>query len=233
MLVVVTREAGRNDELREWLPNGATVAEVPLTETIYRALDEVERDLVAASATGRFPVLALTSARSRDYVAAARRVCTDDVEVWTVGPTTRAAVEAAGSRVVAEAPSAGELGARISRGPVLVLGARVMREELTAALAARAIAVSTVTCYETVARTLDGSARATLARADAVVVGAPSAWRVARDAVSPSTWVVVPGPTTAAVVRAEHDRVLVGWRADVGRRLGELVADERAARGRE
>lgn len=231
MLVVVTREAGRNDALRNWLTPATTVLEVPLTTTTYRPIGEVEGELAAVAGTGPFAVLVVTSARSRDYLDAARRVCSRDVEVWTVGPVTSAAVAEAGFAVTGEAPSALALARHLDHGPVLVLGAREMRGELTADLLARAIRVETVACYETVPLELDESSRAVLARADAIIVGAPSAWRVARASIRPSTWVVVPGETTAAAVRQDHDRVLVGWCAEVAQRLEQLVAREQAPQG--
>ena len=230
MLVVVTREAGRNDALRDWL-GPATIVEVPLTSTTYRPLPEVEADLGRAGERGPFAVLVVTSARSRNYLEAARRVCAGDVEVWTVGPATSGAVTDAGLAVTGEAPSALEVARRLDHGPVLALGAREMRGELALELSARAIPVETVACYETVSLEPDEAARAAIASADAVLIGAPSAWRVARALVSPATWVVVPGETTAAAVRADHDRVLVGWRTEVTRHLEALVAGERSSPG--
>ncbi len=230
MLVVVTRESGRNDALRDWL-SPATILEVPLTTTTYRPLEEVEADLARAGERGPFSVLVVTSARSRDYLVAARRVCARDAEVWTVGPATSDAVIDAGLTVSGEAASALGVARRLDHGPVLALGAREMRGELASELASRAIRVETVDCYETVPRELDEAARASLGSADAVVIGAPSAWRVARSLVRPDTWVIVPGETTAAAVRADHDRVLIGWRAEVARRLEELVAGERSSPG--
>ena len=227
MLVVVTREAGRNDALRDWLSPAMTVVEVPLTTTNYRPIAEVSAELAGVATRGPFAVLAVTSARSRDYLDAARLVCARDVEVWTVGPVTSAAVATAGLAVTGEAPSATALAAHIDHGPVLVLGARQMRRELADELAARGIAVETVVCYETVPLALDDASRAVFARADAVVVGAPSAWRVLRGELSPATWVVVPGETTAAAVRADHERVLVGWSGEVAARLEALVDGER------
>lgn len=231
MLVVVTREAGRNDSPREWLTPAATILEVPLTTTSYRPVADVARDLGRVAVAGPFAVLAVTSARSRDYLEVAWRACAPDAEVWTVGPATSAAVAAAGLAVTGEAPSARALAERVTRGPVLVLGARAMRDELPAELTVRGIDARVVACYETVPVELDEAARTELARADAILIGAPSAWRVARDAVRPATWVVVPGETTAAAVRADHPRVLVGWRAEVARRLEELVAGERSSPG--
>ncbi|MHB8334307.1 MAG: uroporphyrinogen-III synthase [Acidimicrobiales bacterium] len=230
MLVVVTREAGRNDAVRDWLTSVA-ILEVPLTATAYRPLDDVEADLARPAAHGPFTVLVVTSARSRDYLQAARRVCARDVEVWTVGAATSSAVTDAGLPVTGEAPSALEVARRLDHGPVLALGAREMRGELATELAARAIRVETVACYETVPLEPDEAARAAIRNADAIVIGAPSAWRIARTLVSPATWVVVPGETTAAAVRADHDRVLVGWRAAIARRLEELVAGERSSPG--
>ena len=231
MLVVVTREVGRNDTLRDWLTPTATILEVPLTATAYRPLPEVEADLALAGDHGPFAVLAVTSARSRNYLEAARRVCARDVEVWTVGATTSGAVTDAGLAVSGEAHSALEVARQIDHGPVLALGAREMRGELATELAARAIHVQTVVCYETVPLEPDEAARAAIRSADAVVIGAPSAWRVARTLVSPATWVVVPGETTAAAVRADHDRLLVGWHAATARRLEALVAGERSSPG--
>ena len=231
MLVVVTREAGRNDALRDWLTATATILEVPLTATAYRPLPEVEADLARVGDHGPFAVLVVTSARSRHYLEAARRVCASAVEVWTVGAATSGAVTDAGFAVAGEARSALEVARRLDHGPVLALGAREMRGELASELAARAIRVETVACYETVPLEPDEAARASIAVADAVVIGAPSAWRVARTLVTPATWVVVPGETTAAAVRADHDRVLVGWHAATARRLEALVAGERSSPG--
>ena len=53
--------------------------------------------------------------------------------------------------------------------------------------------------------------RETLAGADVLFIGAPSAWDVAKAYVSKNAWVVVPGPSTGDAVRASHDRVLEGW----------------------
>jgi hypothetical protein len=59
--------------------------------------------------------------------------------------------------------------------------------------------------------------------ADVVFIGAPSAWSVARELVADATWVVVPGSSTAADVRRDHDRVIEGWGADLRTRLAELA----------
>jgi hypothetical protein len=58
---------------------------------------------------------------------------------------------------------------------------------------------------------LTSQQRETLANADVVFIGAPSAWEVAKDYVSRGAWVVVPGSTTGDAVRASHDQVLEGW----------------------
>jgi uroporphyrinogen-III synthase len=98
-----------------------------------------------------------------------------------------------------------------------------MRDELATAL--RDVDVVVVACYETQRVTLDDAGRAALAAADAVLVGAPSAWSVLRDDVAASAWVVVPGPTTAEVVRATHPRVLEGWGPSLRERLLASASD--------
>ena len=231
MLVVVTREIGRNLGLRRWLPDDATIVEAPLTETRYRPPEDVNADLARASGSGRFAALVVTSARAIGYVRAALTVCSREVLVWSVGPVTTRSLAELGVAVAGEAPSASALAARIEYGPVLQLGARVTRHELRDQLTQRGIASCSVACYETVGLAPSREVRSLLARADVVVIGAPSAWTVARDVVARDAWVVVPGATTRDVVRADHDRVLVGWNEATGQRLAEF-ADERGSRGR-
>jgi uroporphyrinogen-III synthase len=134
-----------------------------------------------------------------------------------VGAATSRALHDVGVDVAHEAAATAlDLADVIAEGPVLVLGACAGRDELRAALAARAVRCDVVGCYDTRALELEESARGELARCDVVFIGAPSAWRVARAHVRADAWVLVPGPTTAEVVRAHHDRdrVLVGWGAD-------------------
>jgi precorrin-2 methylase len=71
-----------------------------------------------------------------------------------------------------------------------------------------------VECYETTSVELGEEAFEQLRRADVVFIGAPSAWRVARAIVTDGAWVLVPGVTTLAAVRADHERVLLGWGED-------------------
>ncbi len=50
VLVVLTREAGYNDELRDWIGDAGDVVEAPLTTTAYRDVGEVARRLDASRA---------------------------------------------------------------------------------------------------------------------------------------------------------------------------------------
>ena len=64
MNVVLSREAGMNDSLKEWLPPGVTVHEVPLTTTTYLEAAAVRNDLERSRAHGMYRTLVVTSARS-------------------------------------------------------------------------------------------------------------------------------------------------------------------------
>jgi uroporphyrinogen-III synthase len=86
-----------------------------------------------------------------------------------------------------------------------------MCDELTHVLQERGVVVAHVACYETLSVEPTSAQRETLANADVVFIGAPSAWAVAKDFVSPSAWVIVPGTTTGEVVRASHEQVFEGW----------------------
>ena len=224
MNVVLTREAGKNDPLLAWLPPEATVTEVPLTTTTYLDLDAVRAALDESPGHGKYQSLVVTSERSADYVEIALRASAPDVEIFSVGPTTTTALESRHVKVFAQGDgSADSLAPRIARGPVLLLGATSMREELGAALRARGLEVVAIACYETVGMPLDQSDQETLRHADVLFIGAPSAWAVARENVGPDTWVVVPGASTGAVVRVEHPRVIEGWGPHLRTRLAELT----------
>ena len=221
--VVVTREDGRNDTLLAWLPAGVTVDEVPLTTTSYFDPDDVRAALVSSPDYGTFRSLVVTSERGADYVEIARHASSSDVEVFVVGPTTSSALTTRGVRVHAQGSgSAITLAPDVSRGPVLVLGAKSMREELIAALRAKGLEVVTIACYETVAVALDSNDAATLRHGDVIFIGAPSAWTVARKYVRGDAWVVVPGATTGATVRRDHPRVIEGWGPQLTARLADL-----------
>jgi hypothetical protein len=79
-----------------------------------------------------------------------------------------------------------------------------------------------VACYETVPLALDAIDIAKVRAAHVLFIGAPSAWTVAREFVSTSAWVVVPGATTAGFVHHDHARVIEGWGPDLAPRLEEL-----------
>jgi len=223
MKVVLTREAGRNDELRGWLPAGAEVDEVELTTTSYVDASTVEHDLLARAAYGSYAALVVTSARSEPYVPLALAALARGAGIYSVGAATTRALARAGAVVEHEAHAGAlELDPFITRGPVLMLGARGMREALPAALAARGFDVDRVTCYETRRVALDDAAAGVVAAADVIVIGAPSAWSVARALVRPATWVVVPGASTAEVVRRDHERVLEAWGSSLSSALASL-----------
>jgi uroporphyrinogen-III synthase len=229
MNIVVTREAGRNDALREWLPAGATVEEVPLTRTHYFDPDEVRRELEASRAYATFATVVVTSERGARYVDLALAACSPDPEIFSVGPVTTAALVDRGVIVARESDAtAVTLAASITRGPVLLLGAASMRPELVSALRAKGLEVVTAVCYETIGVALSVSDAQRVRDADVVFIGAPSAWSVAREFVASSTWVVVPGATTAAEVRADHPRVIEGWGPELREQLAELSSTPEA-----
>src|ERR1700685_4454441 len=93
MHVVVTRERGHNDSLAAWLPDGATVREVPLTTTRFFASDEVMNVLRESHFFGQFRYLVVTSARSALYASLARDALAVDGAVLVVGTATAHALE--------------------------------------------------------------------------------------------------------------------------------------------
>lgn len=223
MKIVLTREEGMNDSLHAWLPTDATVSVVPLTTTRYLDVDAVEATLAGAALYGSFRSVVVTSARSCVYVALAMEASLDEVEIFSVGDTTTAALRELGLGVRAQADGpAVSLATMIEHDPVLIIGAREMRGELTAELRSRQCAVTVLACYETLSLELTEEQRTTLGDADVVLIGAPSAWRVAQSSVVRDTWVVVPGASTGEVVRTAHERVLEGWGPTLRTRLLEL-----------
>ncbi len=223
MRAVLTREDGRNDATRSWLPAGWSVSEVPATTTRYEEPADVA---AAAAAGGPYRWVVVTSARAARYARLA-----PGARVAAVGPATAAALEELGTAcaVVGDA-GALALAAAIDEGPVLVLAARGGRRELAEALGARGLALSVLECYATLPVALGAPERARLEAADVVVVGAPSAWAVVAGSVAPDAWVVVPGETTRAAVAADHERVLVAWGPGATAALARL-APRRGPRG--
>jgi uroporphyrinogen-III synthase len=223
MNIVVTRERGHNESLAVWLPPDATVHEVPLTTTRFYDGALVAGDLNSLPNYGSFGSLVVTSARSVAYVSLALGALASGAEVFSVGPvTTRALIERGVGVTTQAAGVAADLASDVSRGPVLVLGATSMRDDLVVALRARGLIVAVVACYETVATPPDDEGERRLREADVVVIGAPSAWAVAASFIGPQVWVVVPGATTSAAVRERHERVLEGWGPSLAARLATL-----------
>jgi len=221
--VVVTRERGHNDVVAAWLPEGSSVNEVPLTDTHFLDNEEVLSALRASPNYGRYRVLVVTSARSALYVALARAALRPGGTVHTVGTATARALENEDVEVdfVGTAGSL-DLAKDIEEGPVLILGAQAMRDELAVALGERGVEVTKLTCYETVPAQLSDDEVALLRAADVVFIGAPSAWGNAVAHVAERTWVVVPGTTTGDEVRHTHERVIEGWGPELRERLGSL-----------
>jgi uroporphyrinogen-III synthase len=212
MNVVVTRERGHNDELMAWLPEGVTVREVPLTTTRFHDAEEVMNVLRESHYYGQFRFLVVTSARSALYASLARDALAIGGAVLVVGTATAHALEEENVDVglIGEG-GAGDLAPAIDEGPVLLLGAATMRDELAKELLGRGLVVETLACYDTVPAALSGTDEAALRDADVVFIGAPSAWAVAEDFVGRDALVIVPGATTAAEVCRHHARVFEGW----------------------
>lgn len=221
MNVVVTRERGANETLRSLVPVGVSVVEIPLTTTQYFDARRVRDSLRASEHFGRAGAVVVTSARAARYADLARDALGPGGRVVGVGAATARALSVLGT--VADVVGRGgalDLAPALGDGPVVLLGALAMREELARELRARSVAVTAVACYETRPVRLGAEDAAALRDADVVFIGAPSAWRVARDAVCPDAWVVVPGATTGVVVRQSHEKVFEGW----GERARELLA---------
>ncbi len=215
MLVALTREVGRNEELRRWVGSRAPVCEIPLTSTHYRAPEDVASDIDALSGFGRFASFAVTSVRVGRYVGVATPALMPGADFFSVGTRTTAMLRDLGFAVAYESEGTSlDLARHIIHGPVLILGAVNGRDELVTSLRRSELETHLVECYETVPAALDEAAIGQLGHADVVFIGAPSAWRVARDLIKPDAWVLVPGATTLHDVRATHERVLVGWGGD-------------------
>jgi uroporphyrinogen-III synthase len=200
-----------------------TVREVPLTSTRFYGSDEVMSVLRESHYFGQFRYLVVTSARSALYASLAKEAMGLHGAVLVVGTATAHALEEESVDVglIGEG-GAEELAASISEGPVLLLGAASMRDELAQTLLARGLVVETLACYETLPADLSQADQAALASADVVFIGAPSAWLVAEDFVVAGTLVVVPGSTTASVVQRSHTRVFEGWGPQLREVLGSL-----------
>ena len=216
-LVVLTREAGLNGELRSHVPPDMTVREVPMTTTTMTARDEVRRSIAASTWAGDYQTIVLSSARATPYVDVALDYAISSPVIGAVCVVTKKTLEGLGYVVALapEVPNARALGAMVTKGPVLFVGAKDPRPELEESVRARDFEFFAATCYETTPLNLSPAGKATLKEADVVVIGAPSAWHVAKPFVSASTWVVVPGETTADEIRHEHERVRVAWGYDL------------------
>lgn len=230
MRVVVTREHGRNDDLRGWLPDEAHVFEVPATTTKPLKVSEVARQLAAQ----REPVawIVVTSARASEAALEVVRRW-PGARVAAVGERTASSLSDRGVRVhLVGTGGVNSLAAAIDGGGVVSVGARDTRPELALALGARGIGCAHVAAYETRARELSVEEVELLARADVVSVGAPSAWAVVGPHVSREALLLVPGATTRAAIPPDRE-VLEGWDSALATRVREWFATraERAQRG--
>jgi uroporphyrinogen-III synthase len=225
--IVLTREAGKNASLEDWLPDDASFTEVPLTRTQYFYRQQVADALAQLDSGGLFQSLVVTSERSHAYATLALTHASSNVQVFSVGPATTDALEGDGVNVHFEGDGGSlMLAPQIQHGPVLVLGARDMRDDLVNVLRERGLVVSVVACYETEALVPNEPERVVLRSADVVFVGAPSAWAVAREFVDARAWIVVPGASTGAIVAGEHERVIEGWGPHLRQRLANLTSLE-------
>ncbi len=214
LTVVLTREPPRNDVVRERIVDIARVREVPLTTTTYVTGDAIERAMASAAVGGEFATIVATSARAATFVSAAARYAVADYDLGAVGATTAAALRAEGVArerriLVPEHPSGRDLGLMLDRGPVLILGAAEMREELATTLTERSLVSHHVACYRTSPAQLTRRQRHYLHAGDIVVIAAPSAWRVASREVRADAVVVAIGGTTAHEVESSHTHIVV------------------------
>jgi len=220
--VVVTREAGLNDPLRTLLSTSFVVDEVPLTVTLFEEHELVDQRLRASAGYGHFASFVVTSRRTEKYLSLCADAVAPTCEVFTVGETTASSLKQAGFTVTRSTDEGVlSLAPSISKGPVLLLGARHPFGDLAAALRPRHD-VTAVACYETVAASLTEESESVLEEADAIVIAAPSAWAVAQPFVRPTTWVVVPGDSTRQAVEASHQRVVRAWGPAMVSTLREL-----------
>jgi len=230
LTVVLTREPPRNDVVRERIVDIARVREVPLTTTTYVNGDEFERAMASAATGGEFATIVATSARAATFVSAAARYAVAGYDLGAVGATTAAALRAGGVArerrvLVPERPSGRDLGLMLERGPVLILGAAEMREELAATLTQRSLVSHHVTCYRTNPARLTRRQRHYLHAGAIVVIAAPSAWRVASREVRADAVVVAIGATTAHEVEREHTKVVVASPENLADVVREVAVD--------
>ncbi len=210
--VVNTREGRLRAELLDRLPSDALVLDVPLTTTRWSSVAQVRAQLATLAPPEPYAAFVVSSARAGDYLELVRDSLSHGVQVYAVGRVTEKLLIERGFTVAycSEDGAQGLVG-HVVAGPVLMLGALEMQPELPTALRERGIRVDQVHCYATAPRTLTAHEVDVIRGADALFIGAPSAWRVAAPYVDPATVVIVPGNSTGRAVRETHARVHVGW----------------------
>ena len=228
--VVLTREKGRNDSLRAYLPSGVEVIEVPATRTEFRDLGAFEEALRALTFAAPVLWLVVTSARGARYARLAHEILGDRTRVASVGMATTRELRNLGVAVAISGDADAAALASYLGGTVVTIGALESRGELEALLVERGVSVHQVACYETRACELSPSEQRTLGDADVVFVGAPSTWRVVRTFVAERALLVVPGATTAHEVGTRHE-VMVGWDDTLPSRLRTWVSTHERALG--
>lgn len=229
--VVLTREEGRNGSLREYLPTGAVVTEIPATRTEYREPGEFDQSLRTLDLSGEVTWIVVTSARAAPYARRALEILGSDVRVASVGEATTRELEGLGVEVALSGDAGAAALATHLGGTVLTIGARESHGELEELLGARDVVVRALACYETTSRELSAGERQTLRDADVVFVGAPSAWRVVGTFVNERALLVVPGDTTAHEVGGGRP-IMVGWDETLADRLAAWVQSRESARER-
>ena len=128
MLVVLTREAGFNDELIRWVGDAGEVVEAPLTTTAYRDVADVAKDIAASGLDGSFATLVVTSVRARPYVGVAVAALAPGARVASVGRRTSQMLGDEGVHVDVESESGAlDLAGSVGEGPVLFVAAREAR----------------------------------------------------------------------------------------------------------
>lgn len=201
---------------------GAAVSTVLVGDVVDRDDAALRREVGSIE---RYAWVAVTSANAARRLGLWAARWPASTRIGAVGPSTAAAVAAAGLRchAVAEDGTARSLADRIDAGPVLFLAAASARDDLAVALGSRGIEVVAVVSYDVAARAIRGDAG--IGELDVLVAMSPTAIDALVDADDevrasiPRT--VAIGPTTAAHAAAR------GWpvAAVARRRDADAVRD--------
>ena len=189
---------------------GHDVAQIAVTTTRYRELDDVAKELDGRS----YRTIVLTSRRAARYVPVVNRL--PDATLACVGPTTRDAVKWDGRSIVADPANAATLSQLVIDAPLIWLAGSPHREDFISGIAARGLVCDIVEVYQTVSQVLTDDERAILSQADMVLCAAPSAWSAVSELVSPVSRVValrassIPPDVSNRQVVEQWDELLEG-----------------------